>query len=419
MNRLSLIFLLCLAGCAAKSQKVDPDHITSMQVVDRNGFSETISNKDRLSAYQTVDFVSNQPYQKVLRVFGRDEEGKTHSKITSYHPNGQVCQYLEVMDGRAHGRYKEWHENGVLKIDCTVIEGMADVSPLAQAGWLFEGQSQVWDEEGHLIANIHYEKGVLQGLSLYYHPNGQIWKSVPYDRHLIEGEMLVYNENGELSQKIPFKKGLNHGIALGHWQKDLLWYEERYEEGALLKALYYDPTGKLIAEIKNGEGTQALFIKSHLESLVQYKNGKPEGEIKIFDTSGNVTKTFMIKDEKNHGEEWQYFLHSQQPKLLVSWYEDHIQGLVKTWYENGMLESQREMSNNKKHGLSFAYYKDGQLMFMEEYDNDKLMRGSYFKKGEKLPISKIEEGLGMATLYNSEGHLIQKIHYEKGNPVLD
>lgn len=419
MNKLLFILFICLSGCAGRSQKVDPDHITSMQVVDRNGFSETISNKDRLTAYQTVDFTSNQPYQKVLRVFGRDPEGKTHSKITSYHPNGQICQYLEVMDGRAHGKYKEWHENGALKIECTVIEGMADVGPLAQTGWLFEGESKVWDEEGHLIAIIHYEKGALQGLSNYYYPNGQPWKSVPYERDLIEGEMLVYNENGELSQKIPFKKGVSSGVAVGHWTKDLLWYEEHYQEGLLFKALYYDPTGKLTSEIKNGEGTLALFVNAHLESLIQYKNGKPEGEVKLFDSNGKVNKIFSIKDEKKHGEEWQYFPNTEQAKLLVSWYEDHIQGLVKTWYENGMLESQREMSNNKKHGLSFAYYKDGQLMFMEEYDHDKLMRGSYFKKGEKLPVSKIENGHGVATLYNAEGHLNQKVNYEKGNPLID
>lgn len=421
MNKLYYIlfvFLIYLTGCAVKSTDQNNTHITSLQVVDRNGFSETISNQDRLNVYQNVDFLSNQPYQKVMRVFGKDNEGKSHSKITSYHANGQVCQYLEVVDGRAHGKYQEWHENGKLKIECNVLEGMADVSPIAQAGWIFGGKSRVWDEEGNLMADIHYEKGVLQGLSSYYHPNGQLWKVVPYERDLIDGKVIIYNEKGQISQKIPYKKGQRHGIALGKWTPDIPWYVEHYKEGLLLFAVYHDPSGKIVAEIKQGDGVKATYENQHLASLIQYQNGKQEGEVKLFNANGSLSSTYFIKDEKKHGEEVEYYPNTQVSKMLVSWFEDRIEGIVKTWYENGNLESQREMSNNKKHGLFFAYYKDGQLMLMEEYDNDKLMRGSYFKRGEKIPTTKIDDGFGTATIYNAEGHLVQKIVYEKGNPVI-
>ncbi|HSX03209.1 MAG TPA: hypothetical protein VLG76_00595 [Rhabdochlamydiaceae bacterium] len=416
---ISALFLILLTGCALRTAKNDPNQITSLQMVDRNGFSETIGNKERLGVYQNVDFLSTQPYQKVLRVFGRDNEGKSHSKITSYHPNGGVWQYLEVLDGRAHGQFKEWHENGTLKISCIVLDGMADVTPLAQNGWIFDGQSLVWDENGVLIADIQYDNGVLQGISSYYYPTGKLWKIIPYDHHLIHGEVLVYNQNGEVIEKIPYEKGLKNGIASGIWSEGNPWYEEDHETGLLKKAIYYDPSGKKMAEVISGDGLQAQFENQRLYSLIQYQKGKVEGEIKIFDKTGLLFNSYCIKDDKKQGEEWEYYPNSSQPKLLVSWYEDCIQGLVKTWYENGNLESQREMSNNKKHGLSFAYYKDGQLMFMEEYDNDKLWRGSYFKKGEKIPISKIEEGFGIATLYNHDGYLIQKVTYEKGLPIIE
>ena len=75
------------------------------------------------------------------------------------------------------------------------------------------------------------------------------------------------------------------------------------------------------------------------------------------------------------------------------------------------------MNNNKKHGLSFAWYKEGDLMLMEEYENDLLVKGSYYKNWEKTAISKVENGKGIATLFDKDGRLIRKIDYEKGIPL--
>ena len=87
-----------------------------------------------------------------------------------------------------------------------------------------------------------------------------------------------------------------------------------------------------------------------------------------------------------------------------------------TQYESGTLESQREMHDNKKHGLFFAWFQEGDLMLMEEYENDLLIKGSYYKKWEKKPISKIENGSGLATIFDKEGKFLKKITYEKGLP---
>ena len=83
------------------------------------------------------------------------------------------------------------------------------------------------------------------------------------------------------------------------------------------------------------------------------------------------------------------------------------------------MQSQREVNGNKKQGLSFAWYTNGDLMLMEEYENDLLIKGTYFKKGDKIPISKIEGGKGLATLYTNEGIFLRKVVYEKAHPKLD
>ena len=422
MKKLAAIFLL-LCGCAAQSMQDHSSTITSMQIVDRNGFAETISNKDRISTYKATDFLAPQPFQKVSRVFGRNAQGQSTAKITSYHDNGLPFQYLEVTDGRAHGFYREWFPNGKLKIESLLIEGLADIHDLAQRSWVFEGISRVWNDQGNLAAEIHYQKGLLHTASLYYHPNGAIQKIIPYESGLIEGDLVVYDENGTLLEKVSYVSGQKQGEALCYWSKEHPLYIERYEADLLLEASYFDPAGTRVSHIDQGKGAQALFKDGCLYSLVEYLNGVPEGLVTIFNSNGTTRSTYAIKEGKKQGEEWEYYPSKNgekpQPKICVHWNDDLLQGIIKTWYSNGVMESQREVNGNKKQGLCFAWYKNADVMLVEEYENDLLVKGSYFKKSDKAPVSKIEAGKGVATLYTSDGIFIRKVSYEKGNPKLD
>ena len=107
MNKFFLSALFLLAAMTSCRNSDPSQSIVSIQILDRNGFSETISNKERLSVYQNVDFFAAQPYEKVLRVYGKDGEGKSHSKIISYHETGGAWQYLEAIDGKANGKFLE------------------------------------------------------------------------------------------------------------------------------------------------------------------------------------------------------------------------------------------------------------------------------------------------------------------------
>src|SRR3990167_1007693 len=172
---LSLIVTAC--GCSHYSEiAVEP--LFAIKIQDRNGLTETISSPERLEAYKGTDFLSSQPYKKVLRVYKK--AGKTHSVITAYHPNGAIAQYLEAEEMRAHGAYKEWFPNGQQKIEAIVIGGTADIVPGAQRDWLFDGITRVWNEQGHLLAKIPYQKGVLQGTSTYYYSSGETQRQIQY-----------------------------------------------------------------------------------------------------------------------------------------------------------------------------------------------------------------------------------------------
>lgn len=418
MNKSIILFLSLLLMVGCRTAKEEPPAIVSMQTVDRNGFSETVSAKDRLSALQNVNFLSSQPYQKVMRVYKKDREGKSHSKLTSYHSNGGIWQYLEAVDNRAHGRFLEWHENGKVKIEAFIIEGIADLNELAQQSWLFDQECAVWDEEGNLKAQFTYEKGHLEGEAKYYFASGKIETIIPYSKGIIDGTLSTYDEAGNILEQVHYKQGYKEGSAIASWVYGVSKYQEQYHEGRLINGIYYAPEGHVVAQIDNGEGFKAQFNQANLQTLTHYQNGIPEGEVRIFSPTGKIQCCYSIHEGKKEGEEWEYY-PNEQPKIMLTWSTDQLQGMAKTWYKNGILESQRELSGNKKHGISLAYYDSGDLMLMEEYENDRLLKGSYFKKGEQLPVSTIENSEGVVTLYNPQGQFQKKINYERGKPVAD
>ena len=60
-------------------------------------------------------------------------------------------------------------------------------------------------------------------------------------------------------------------------------------------------------------------------------------------------------------------------------------------------KAQREMSNKKKMAIEPPVYRDGQprcYRISMEQDNESLCGGEYYSKGEKFPVSTIDEGRG-------------------------
>lgn len=419
---LCLFLVVCTGAKRPQNRKPKILPLTSVHLIDRNGFSETISNKERLNQFQSVNFLNPQPYQKVLRIYARDSKGDLRSVVTTYHENGNAKQFLEILNARSNGTYCEWHENGKMSLIAKVIGGSPDVTPLAERSWLFDGPSYAWDEEENQIAEIQYSQGSLEGVSTYFHPDGQIWKRVPYVKNQLEGVVEIYKANGELLQQTNYVQGLKDGPCCRYWTSQQLASQEDYCHGKLGNGLYFDSQGNVVAEVKNGTGYRAIFAKDSIQELQEFVDGILEGEVKVFNQEGRLKRVYHVKNGIKHGEEVEYYdrffssTHTLQPKLSFFWYEGKIQGIVRTWYSSGVLESQKEMANNAKNGVMTAWYRDGCLMMFEEYENGNLLRGEYFKKEDRTPISQIQDGKGIATIFDADGHFVQRISYANGKP---
>lgn len=421
MKYLLLFLLSCLfVGCY---QVPFEEPLVAIQIQDRNGLTETIQASDRLEKFSQVDFLTSHPYRKVLRTF--KSEGKSKSKITTYHPNGSVWQYLEAEEMRANGTYKEWFPNGRQKIEATVIGGPADLSETAQQDWLFDGVSTVWDEEGNVKALIPYHKGSLEGICTYYASNGSVEQEVSYKQNQIDGFSLSYFPNGWVKEKTGYTRGAKDGLSLGYFEKGEPCWIEEYREGLLLKGVYYNQEGSVISDVEDGRGFQVRYEKDRPTLFVEIQRGSTEGFVRCFSPEGVLTKTYFIKGQMHHGEEILYYplltaeegQKCPQPKISIPWNQDLVHGIVKTWHENGQLESQKEYCKNQLSGPSCAWYTDGALMFVEEYEEGRLIQGLYYRKGKTDPVSTVVGGKGIATLFDSEGIFLRKVFYDKGKPV--
>lgn len=430
INKTTAIFLLlilCLLTLTSarrpkcRTKKPDPLELASIHIIDRNGLSETLSGKDRLKQFECVDFLKSQPYQKVLRIYVRDSAGNIRSVVTTYYENGSVKQFLEILNGRAKGSYFEWHENGVMSLSAHVIGGSPDVTPLAEKTWLFEGISRAWDENGKIIAENIYSKGSLEGISTYYHPCGNKWKIIPYCKNEIEGTVEFLRSDSQLLQKINYEKGKKNGPATRYWDSENIASAEEYVNGKLMQAKYFDQQGNVVAEIIDGTGYRAVFGKNHITELQEFQEGVLEGQVKFFNSKGKLQRTYKIRNGIKHGEEIEYFpqLHSKEPltpRFSFNWNDGKIQGLYKSWYRNGNQKSQKEMANSAKNGILTVWYRDGKIMMIEEYESNKLIRGDYFKKDERFPVSQVIQGKGTVTIFDGDGHFVEKIKYNFGKP---
>jgi antitoxin component YwqK of YwqJK toxin-antitoxin module len=425
MKKTKIVFIflsiLLLASCSRKTE--EPPKLVSLQFIDRNGFNETISTVDRIERYKKANFLESQPYQKIIRVFERNREGKTLSAVTSYHANGQIWQYLEVVNGRAHGAYKEWYPNGMMKIQAHVVEGVGDVALDCMSSWVFDAESLAYDEKGNLLAKFFYDKGDLSGKAIYYHSNGKIRKTTPYVKNELHGDEIYYDAEGEKTGKISYHNGVKHGKSIYQGCKNCPKFTEEYKQGLLISGVYYNFDGRVMSKIIEGNGLQTVYEEGKLINQYEFKEGIREGKVYLYGQLESLVGEYSIKQGVKHGEEWVYYENAypkQQglhPKIFLTWYEGKLQGRVKTWYPSGTLESEKEMYNNKKNGPTSAWYKDGAVMLIEEYENDQLVKGIYIKKGEKSPVSVIENGEGIATLYDSDGYFLKKIKYYKGIPT--
>ena len=402
----------------ARVGNVPKEPLVKINYIDQNGISETIVHPERLKQASQTSLLAPQPYKKLLRIYKKDQKGNAQSIITSYYDNGQIHQYLECVNSRASGMYCEWHENGQKKLEACVMAGVGDLSEQAIESFAFQGEALAWTEKGDLSARCQYEGGKLSGTSYTYYANKTVASKTSWKDGLQCQIATRYDRKSNLIESTSYENGKREGLSEGYHLPNKKAFEERYEGDLLQSGTYFLPTGEIVSQVNNGWGIRSIFSNGILTTQHEVENGKPEGKVSLFDAQGRLERTYYIRTGKKQGMEIWYLPSNGQKRQAIQWSEDEIQGLVQTWYSNGIMESSKEYCHNQKQGLTTCWYRDGSIMLVEEYVGDKLKRGTYHRKGSSEPVSRIENGSGTATLFDAEGNLIEAVVYRDCFPEL-
>ncbi len=444
----SLVFLPLVTSCARKEvQETNPELtltidvlaekelpplieyeknkgiLINVHIIDFNGFSETITNKDRLRQFEQRNFLLPQQYRKVLRVFRRSQTGNSLSIVTLYHENGQIYRYLECVNGRASGNFREWYDNGQIKIEAYVTAGSADVDDKSVDTWTFDGLSKAWTPQGKKMGVFSYKKGLLNGASTMCYLSGEVEWYTEYKDGKKSGFERHFRPDGSLIEEISYQDGLREGVSRGYWTTGKLKYQEDFQLDLLQEGIYYPKEGEeALSTVLKGNGVRSLFNDDILVSQYQIQQGKPSGWVKIFSDDGTLSREYSEINGKKDGREVLYYSLEENekggPKLAIEWKRGSITGIVETWYPEGAIQSKREMKQNERDGISMGWYPNGDLMLVEDYEKGSLKKGSYHKKGDTVPYSTVENGKGTATIFDGDGRIVEKITYQEGKPVV-
>lgn len=401
----------------------------NIHLIDQSDMVQMINDQGRLRQWERRNFDAPLPYKKVMRTFLRDDRGCQRGLITSYYPNGQLMQSLETCDGRAFGAYKEWFDSGQLRLRAQVAGGMADLTPRAQAEWLFEGDCSAWDESGQKAAQMHYQGGLRQGIEHHFWPNGGLRRELTHVKGTLHGELREFDENGRLILLETYRGGKRSGPASCYWSSGRQAWQEIRDQERLISASYWDPQGLLLAKINEGSGWRIVFDGEAISQRQRFEQGWQRGAIDYFDALGSLMRRAHFEQGILEGLDTEFFAVSKepiaahgalvdpQPSLQVTWSSGVLRGPVKTWFPNGQLRTYHERVHNKREGICTHYYPDGQIKLVEHYRSDQLDQGQYFGHREIKARSAVFDGKGVATLFDDRGAVVEQIAYEAGMPI--
>jgi antitoxin component YwqK of YwqJK toxin-antitoxin module len=368
-----------------------------------------------------------------------------------YHSNGTVSSKGVLINGEPDGVWETYSQNGTL------------VSRATWTGGVLNGVS-IFYKDSVPTSKINYKNGQKEGLSVYY--NGSERVEELYENGLRQGLRSVYQKN-ILIKETPFVKDLENGLEKiysadtpvhtqrnnpitlityrrglvtqreninrlnAQNQKQGIWkilhpnnnvnIETTYKNG--LKNGYYkeyDTSGNLILLEKYENDTLVkdapelaqidihteYYSNGNVKLKVGYKNGKPEGIMRVYDSvNGKVTKSIIFREGKQTGSG-------------VIDDRGFIQGNWSDVYPDGTPKDKGKYVNGRRSGHWLFYDPFGKIMQEGEYKNGK-EEGEwqwYFPDGSVRLRQNYENGLlnGLSVEYSDSGKIIAKGQYVDG-----
>tara|TARA_B100001109_G_C18863509_1_gene475360 strand:- start:277 stop:1140 length:864 start_codon:yes stop_codon:yes gene_type:complete len=222
------------------------------------------------------------------------------------------------------------------------VVGFYDDKYFEDTGYWLEGDSIVLElEKGKLISKAAFDRNDKYQKSKYYYQDNQIVDGV------YEEVVRVYNRKEKTYVETVYRYSFVNG------KEDGVFYE------------FYR--------------SNPDFIKT----IGSYKNGLRHGYMINFKNNGLPLKEWLFKNGKSEGLTKTYYEDINRLKFTGEYENNLAHGEYKSFWRNGQLRSVLTYVKGQQQGLLKAYLEDGELAFIQHYEDDKLIKTEIYK--EKLP----------------------------------
>ncbi len=315
---------------------------------------------------------------KWVKVVANSEMDFSKSKATYFFDNGNRYAELTVLDGFPNRISRFYDTDGNLKL----IEKYLNDS-LVSEKYLDGHYKAYYSNKGNLKFEGDIEKNIKEGTWVYYKEDGETVKyAIPFVENLANGLRNDYYDTGDLKVSIYYKGGKKNGKAIHYYKnkqiKESKTYRNNVEYGKVRK--YYE------------EGS--------IKYSGNYWNGKEIDTCRRYYPNGTLKKIFIcVSDTLNN----------------------HFEGKLHSYYPSGISKAYMELTNYKLNGIAKTYNEDGKLTEYWTTDNDETTGAfaEYYDNGKAKIIGNYKSGYYDKEIkyYNKNGVLTKTVNYQEGTAL--
>jgi uncharacterized protein len=341
-----------------------------------------------------------------------------------YHKNGMLASVENYNDkGELHGVEKNWNDKGVSISEINYVEGkkhgkqtdyyycgtVSEVTNYAYGKII--GIVESYNYKGAVTYKTPYSEGEREGISTSFHNNGAKESDITFSDDTQNGPYIYYYDDGSISLKGEARDGKPYGQWLYYYDNGVKKIEEYYNDEGNNDSIYrkYTRYGILENEIfykNNVLVTDKSFDSNDGLLWSELTFGEDDKLLKMvyYDKKGDIIANYDIG---NGTTPIIGYYPTGEKKMDGSLEDGYISGKWLYYYRSGIRETEVNFKNNNKNGLMVDYYygdnvfsrvqmKDGKEdgYFKQYFRNGALSREGWYSNGLKEGLWKLYDPFG-------------------------
>ena len=279
-----------------------------------------------------------------------------------YHDNGQVSLRAIFLDGKREGVWKYFHDNGELLKEESYPNALDHifVKTFDRNGNL----NGYWPREDSYVSFDENEESESDKFISFFDNAGNeiLFMGIASDINFFERVIMFFDNDDEIT-------GPYYSLNEDGTISAVAWHEK----GQWIGNDMYHGNGELAMETRHSESGSLIYqnIYNDIGYPVNF------GRLEIFYPSGNTLAIYNVESGKLHGESIRYLNDGEGEFSQGNFINGLLEGELKTFDSNGELFAKSYYVEGKRNGRSFIY-KDGRVSWENLWDMDKMVMAIMF-----------------------------------------